>query len=121
MFWIKSILLSSQYEILLTLDLIRILATCGVCDTYELFINIKNKVMLTHQRATNDQSVGVLDIDSYAVTILALTVKILTWVPVKVVSLVLRTQLKSQYRKRSEIVIGTIREFFNAISEAQVS
>ena len=121
MCWIEGILLSSQNEVRLTLDLIGIFATCGVRDAHDLVIDINNKVMLAHQSATYDKRVSVLDIDGDTVAISVLTVKILTGVPIEDVWLIHRTQLKSQDRKRSKVVIRAIRELLNAISEAQVS
>ena len=113
--------MSSQNEVRLTLDLIGIFATCGVRDAHDLVIDINNKVMLAHQSATYDKRVSVLDIDGDTVAISVLTVKILTGVPIKDVWLIHRTQLKSQDRKRSKVVIRAIRELLNAVSEAQVS
>lgn len=81
--WIKCVPLASEDELLLSLDLVWVIAASGSSDSHELAVNIKDEIVLPHQSTTNNHFVSVLNIKSHTVTVGLLAVEVLTWVPLE--------------------------------------
>ena len=64
-------------------DLVRVFIAACSSDTHFLIINIKDEVMLSHQRPAYYNLATVLYIKRYAVLVAMLAIEIFTWVPVK--------------------------------------
>ena len=79
--WAKLYLLTRQNQLFLVLNLVLIIVTRGACDSHHIFVNIKNEIMLTHQRPTNDQIRATRNVDADTVLIISFSVKIFTWIP----------------------------------------
>ena len=77
--------------------------------------------MLSHERPTNDQITRVLYIDRYTVSLLALTVEILTWIPIQCHIFLLSTKIEPDNRERSKIVVWAIWELLLRVMETQVA
>ena len=51
--WIKSVALTSQNQLMLSFDLVRVVTAGSWCDAHPLVVYIENKIVLAHQTASN--------------------------------------------------------------------
>ena len=51
--WIKGVALTSQDQLMLRLDLIRVMTAGRMLDTHSLIVHVEDKIVLAHQSASN--------------------------------------------------------------------
>ena len=116
--WVKCIPLTCKDQVVFRNDLVWVLVAARSHNCYPLVVNIKDKVVLSHQCAPNQHLWGVLHIKGNAIPDRVHTIQVLTWVPVEVIVFRISAYLESEDWKGPEVVVGSSREFLFAVAEA---
>lgn len=118
---VKGVPLASHNELLLRLYLVGVVATGGSSYAHKLVVNVKDEVVLPHQRATNYHFASVLNVECHTVAIGLLTVEVLTWVPLKLIVFLFRTNVELEDGEGPKVVVRAVFELAGIVRETKVS